>query len=122
MEAQQWSLVMSLNAVLSHAPTVNQVLSSFKPILQRYVDQDPDDEMDHLLGRAQKLVRLLCELTYRVCQRQEWNPRAETAYVTLLELLERTTLEVTCVYDDISIPEYQLSGNLRRAWLCYRAC
>lgn len=106
----------ALNAVLSHAPTVNQVLSSFKPILQRYVDQDPDDEMDHLLGRAQKLVRLLCELTYRVCQRQEWNPRAETAYVTLLELLERTTLEVTCVYDDISIPEYQLSGNLRRAW------
>ena len=69
-----------------------------------------------MLSRAQKLVRLLCELTFRVCQRQEWNPRAETAYVTLLEMLERTTLEITCVYDDQSIPEYQLSGNLRRAW------
>ena len=106
----------ALNAVLGHAPTLDQVFSSLKPILQHYLEEEPDDEMDHLLGRAQKLVRLLCELTYRVCQRQEWNPRAETAYVTLLELLERTTLEVTCVYDDVSIPEYQLSGNLRRAW------
>lgn len=106
----------ALNAVLGHAPTLDQVFSSLKPILQHYLEEEPDDEMDHLLGRAQKLVRLLCELTYRVCQRQEWNPRAETAYVTLLELLERTTLEITCVYDDVSIPEYQLSGNLRRAW------
>ena len=106
----------ALNAVLGHAPTLDQVFSSLKPILQHYLEEEPDDEMDHLLGRSQKLVRLLCEITYRVCQRQEWNPRAETAYVTLLELLERTTLEITCVYDDQSVPEYQLSGNLRRAW------
>ena len=106
----------ALNAVLGHAPTLDQVFSSLKPILQYYLDEEPDDETDHLLSRAQKLVRLLCELTFRVCQRQEWNPRAETAYVTLLEMLERTTLEITCVYDDQSIPEYQLSGNLRRAW------
>jgi hypothetical protein len=106
----------AINAVLGHAPTLDQVFSSLKPILQHYLDEQPDDEMDHLLGRAQKLVRLLCELTFRVCQRQEWNPRAETAYVTLLELLERTTLEINCIYDDVSIPDYQLSGNLRRAW------
>lgn len=106
----------ALNAVLSHAPTLDQVFTSLKPILQHYLEEESDDEMDHLLGRAQKLVRLLCEITYRVCQRQEWNPRAETAYVTLLELLERTTLEIACVYEDQSVPEYQLSGNLRRAW------
>ena len=106
----------ALNAVMSHAPTLDKVFLSLKPILQHYLDEEPDDKMDHLLGRAQKLVRLLCELTYRVCQRQDWNPRAETAFVTLLELLERTTLEVTCVFDEVPIPEYQLSGNLRRAW------
>uniref|UniRef100_A0A7S1UWN8 NB-ARC domain-containing protein n=1 Tax=Grammatophora oceanica TaxID=210454 RepID=A0A7S1UWN8_9STRA len=106
----------ALNAVLSHSPTLDSVFSALKPILQHYLEEEPDDEMDHLLSRAQKLVRLLCELTYRVCQRQEWNSRAETAYVTLLELLERNTLEITCVYEEQSIPEYQLSGNLRRAW------
>jgi tetratricopeptide (TPR) repeat protein len=106
----------ALNAVLAHAPQLDSVFSTLKPILQHYLEEEPDDEIDHLLVRCQKLVRLLCELTYRVCQRQEWNPRAETAYVTLLELLDRTTLEVTCVYDEVSIPKYQVSGNLRRAW------
>ena len=106
----------ALNAVLSHAPTADHVFVSLRPIIQRYLEEDPIDEMDHLLGRAQKLVGLLCDLTYRVWQRQEWNDRAETAYVTLLEMLERTAQEIICLFEGQSVPKYELSGSLRRAW------
>jgi tetratricopeptide (TPR) repeat protein len=111
--------VGAILAVLGHAPTVDLTFSSLKPILQRYLlENEPDDEMDHLLERALKLVRLLCEITFRVYQRQEWNNQTETSYVTLLELLERTTLEITCASQDNDqpVPGYQMSGNLRRAW------
>ena len=116
---QEQSTVVSvdaLHALLDHTPTLKQVLSSLKPILQHYLENEPDDVMDHLLGRAQKLLRLLCEITYRVFLRQEWNPRVETAYVTVLEMLEQATVEIVCLENDWPIREYHLSNILRQAW------
>jgi tetratricopeptide (TPR) repeat protein len=72
--------------------------------------------MDAMLSRANILIRLICETTYRVCQRQEWSPRAETVFVSLIELLERLTVEITCLYDGIDLPDYKMPVKLRRAW------
>lgn len=108
--------IESLQSVLSFAPELDHVFSQLKPILQNYLDEEPDEEMDDLLYRLNSLMDLLVESTHRVGERHEWNPRAETAYVTLLEMLERDTLEVTCLYDDVEVPEYPLSGHLEEAW------
>jgi hypothetical protein len=62
------------------------------------------------------VVDLLCELTHRVGEKQEWNPRANTSYATLLELLARDTLEITSCYEDMDTPDYEVSPNLGRAW------
>jgi hypothetical protein len=59
---------------------------------------------------------LLCELTHRIGEKQQWSARANTAYVTLLELLARDTLEVSSIYDDVDTPEYQISDLLKEAW------
>ena len=111
--------VGAILAVLGHAPTVDLTFSSLKPILQRYLQENQSiEEMDHLLERALTLVRLLCEMTFRVDEPQEWNNQAETAFVTLLELLEITSSEIICASQNNNqpVPGYQMSENLRRAW------
>jgi hypothetical protein len=59
---------------------------------------------------------LLCELSHRIGEKQQWNARANTALVTLLELLARDTLEVSCIYDDLDTPEYPISDLIQDAW------
>jgi len=106
----------SLQAVLRYATELDHVFEQLKPILQTYLYEEPEEDMDDLLYRLNSLMDLLVESTHRVGERHEWNPRAETAYVTLLEMLERDTLEVTCLFDDEDVPEYALSGHLEEAW------
>ena len=106
----------ALNAILSHASALDSVFVALRPMLQHYLEEEAEPEMDALLSRAHKLTRLLCETTYRVCQRQEWSARSETVFVTLIELFERLTVEITCLYDVHAVPDYKMSAQLRRAW------
>ena len=106
----------ALNAILSHAPALDSVFVTLRPMLQQYLEEQAEPKMDAMLSRANILIRLICETTYRVCQRQEWSPRSETVFVTLIELLERLTVEITCLYDGIDLPEYKMPVKLRRAW------
>ena len=108
--------VQALKAVLSFAQTLDQLFTQLKPILQSCFEEEPDEEMDDMLYRLNSLVDLLSETTHRVGEKQEWNERAETIYVTLLELMERETLELTCYFDDVDTPEYELSANIHEAW------
>jgi tetratricopeptide (TPR) repeat protein len=108
--------VQALKAVLSFAQTLDQLFTQLKPILQDCFEEEPDEEMDDMLYRLNSLVDLLSETTHRVGEKQEWNERAETIYVTLLELMERETLELTCYFDDVDTPEYELSANIHEAW------
>ena len=108
--------VQALKAVLSFAQTLDQLFAELKPILQDCFEEEPDEEMDDMLYRLNSLVDLLCETTHRVGEKQEWNERAETTYVTLLELMEHETLELTCYVDDVDPPEYELSANIHEAW------
>ena len=50
-------------------------------------------------------------------ERQEYNERAETTYVTLLELIERDSLDLRCYFDDIDTPDQGTSANVHEAWV-----
>jgi hypothetical protein len=108
--------VQALKAVLSFADTFDQLFDDLKPIILDCFEEEPDEEMDELLYRLNSLVDLLCETTHRAGERQEWNERAETTYVTLLELMERDALDLRCYFDDVETPDQGLSANIHEAW------
>ncbi|KAL3918413.1 MAG: hypothetical protein SGILL_004247 [Bacillariaceae sp.] len=108
--------VQALKAVLSFADTFDQLFDDLKPIILDCFEEDPDEEMDDLLYRLNSLVDLLCETTHRVGDRQEWNERSETTYVTLLELMERDALDLRCYFDDVETPDQGVSANIHEAW------
>jgi tetratricopeptide (TPR) repeat protein len=110
------SAIDALKALLDFATFLDEQFVELNPILQHYLSEEINDEMNDLLYGLNMVVDLLCELTHRVGEKQEWNPRANTCYATLLELLARDTMEITSCYEDVDTPPYELSMNLERAW------
>ncbi len=108
--------VQALKAVLSFAATLDELFADLKPIILECFEEEPDEEMDDMLYRLNSLVDLLYEATHRVGERQEWNERAETTYVTLLELMDREATELISYYEDVETPEQVLSANIHEAW------
>lgn len=108
--------ITALEKLLSFAPLLDDVFSQMRPVLQEYMVEDPDEEMNDFLCGMDLIVDLLCELTHKVGVKQAWNERTNTAYVTMLELLSRDLLEVTSIFDDVDTPQYELSTMLQEAW------
>ena len=108
--------VQALQAVLSFADTFDQLFDDLKPIILDCFEEEPDEEMDEILYRLNSLVDLLCEVTDKVGEKQEWNERTETTYITLLELMERDALDLRCYFDDVTTPDQGLSANIHEAW------
>eukprot|EP00536_Pseudo-nitzschia_multiseries_P008540 jgi/Psemu1/198330/e_gw1.217.66.1 len=109
--------VRALKAILSFAETFDQLFADLKPIILDCFEEEPDEYMDDLLYRLNSLVDLLCETSHRVGERQEWSDRAETTYATLLELIERDSLDLICYFDDVDTPDEGISPNLHEAWI-----
>jgi hypothetical protein len=108
--------VLALKAILSFADTFDQLFNDLKPIILDCFEEEPDEYMDDVIYRLNSLVDLVCETTHRVGERQEWTERAETTYVTLLELIERDSLELRCYFDDVDTPDQGISANVHEAW------
>eukprot|EP00980_Cylindrotheca_fusiformis_P027908 scaffold22568_cov125-Cylindrotheca_fusiformis.AAC.5 len=106
----------ALKEVLSFAESLDQLFADLKPILLDCLEEAPDEEMDDMLFRLNSLVDLLCETSHRVGERQEWNYRVETVFVTLFELMELETLELQCYFDDVDVPEQGVSASIYEAW------
>ncbi|KAL3942183.1 MAG: hypothetical protein SGBAC_003584 [Bacillariaceae sp.] len=106
----------ALKEVLSFAESLDQLFADLKPIVLDCFEEEPDEEMEDMLFRLNSLVDLLCETSHRVGEKQEWNDRAETTYVTLLELMELETLELQCYFEDVDVPEQGISDNIHEAW------
>ncbi|CAJ1940084.1 unnamed protein product [Cylindrotheca closterium] len=106
----------ALKEVLSFAESLDQLFADLKPIILNCFAEEPDEEMEDMLFRLNSLVDLLCETSHRVGQKQEWNDRAETTYVTLLELMELETLELQCYFENVDVPEQGISANIHEAW------
>jgi hypothetical protein len=68
--------------------------AQLRPVIEHYFTHETEEEMNDFLYGMNLIVNLLCELSHRVGEKQQWNPRACTSYATLLELLHRDTLEV----------------------------
>jgi len=109
--------INALKAILSFADTFDQLFVDLKPVLLDCFEEEPDKYMDVIIYRLNSLVDLVCETTHRVGERQEYNERAETTYVTLLELIERDSLDLRCYFDDIDTPDQGTSANVHEAWV-----
>jgi tetratricopeptide (TPR) repeat protein len=106
----------ALSSLLSFSGSLNDVFAQLRPVIEHYFTHETDEEMNDLLYGMNLIVDLLCELSHRVGEKQQWNPRACTSYATLLELLHRDTLEVVSIFDDLDTPPYKLSTEIESAW------
>lgn len=111
------SAIDSLSILLSHIDEIDEKFSTLKPILQHYqTDEAIDEELDDFLYGMNLLVDLMCELCNRVATKHQWCAKANTSFITMLELLARDTLEVKCIFDDVDTPEYHLTYKIQDAW------
>ena len=108
--------VSALTAILGFAETFDQLFTDLKPVILDCFEEEPDQYKDNLFQRLDALIDLLCETTHRVGERQEWNCRVHTTYATLLELIERDSLDLRCYYDDVDTPDPGVSANVHEAW------
>jgi len=108
--------IEALDALLSYAETIGDTFLILRPILHNYQTEEIDEELDDFLYGMNLVVDLLCELSNRVGEKQQWNARANCSYATMLELLARDTLEVSCIYEDVDTPDYELSDIIQDAW------
>jgi tetratricopeptide (TPR) repeat protein len=108
--------IEALESLLAFSQTIDDTFVILKPILLHYLSAEIDEELDDFLYGMNLLMDLMCELSHRVGEKQQWNARANTSFVTMLELLARDTLEVSCIYEDIDTPEYEISDLIQDAW------
>lgn len=108
--------IQALDSLLAFSKTIDDTFMILKPILHHYLTAEIDEELDDFLYGMNLLVDLLCELSHRVGEKQQWNARANTAFVSMLELLARDTLEVSCIYEDVDTPGYELTDLIQDAW------
>ena len=106
----------ALKALMQFTLPLNDIFADLRPVVEHYFTHETDEEMNDLLYGMNLMVELLCELTDKIGEKQEWNERACTAYATLVELLSRDALEVISIYDDVDTPEYELSLEIEDAW------
>ena len=108
--------IETLESLLAFSEPLNDAIQKLEPILIHHVTEEIDEELDDFLYGMNLIVDLLCELGHRVGEKQMWNARANTSFVTLLELLARDTLEVCCIFDDVDTPEYEPTDMIQDAW------
>ena len=108
--------IETLESLLAFTEPLSDAIQKLEPILIAHVTAEIDEELDDFLYGMNLIIDLLCELAHRSGEKQVWNARINTAFVTLLELLARDTLEVCCIFDDIDTPEYELTDMIHDAW------
>lgn len=113
----------TINAVLSHVPTMDLIFTEIKPMVMEIYDAGEDMLPSEssvvtniLLDRVGKIIGMVSGITDMARMRQEWNARSETCLVTLLELLQRTARELQCVHDGSEAEPFVVSTRLGRAW------
>jgi tetratricopeptide (TPR) repeat protein len=105
-----------LESMLAFSKPLDDIFKTLQPILLHHLTAEIDEELDDFLYGMNLILDLLCELSHRVGEKQLWNARANNAFVTLLELLARDSLEVSCIYEDVDTPPYELTDLIHDAW------
>ena len=108
--------IEALRMLLSYTDFLDDIFSQVKPILLHFLKAEVDEEMEDFLYGMNLILEQLNEMCHRVGDKQQWGARANTSYLTLLELLARDTLEITCIYDDVDTPAFDVSEEIQLAW------
>lgn len=106
----------ALKTLLGYTGLLDDIFGQLEHILLQGLKTDMSEEMEDFLYGVNLTVEQLGDLCYRVAEKQQWNARANTSYLTLLELLARDTLEITCIYDDVDTPAYTITQEIQAAW------
>jgi tetratricopeptide (TPR) repeat protein len=106
----------ALKTLISHSHAIGDIFGQLNPIITNYLTEEMNEEMEDFIYGMNLIVEQLAEICYRAGEKQHWNARANTSYLTLLELLARDTLEVTCIYDDVDTPNYTTTKEIQHAW------
>jgi tetratricopeptide (TPR) repeat protein len=105
-----------LESILAFSKPLDDIFKKLQPILLHHLTVEIDEELDDFLYGMNLILDLLSELSHRVGEKQLWNARANNAFVTLLELLTRDSLEVSCIYEDVDTPPYEHTDLIHDAW------
>ncbi|GAX11253.1 kinesin light chain [Fistulifera solaris] len=105
-----------LKTLLGYTGLLDDIFGQLEQILLQGLNTEMSEEMEDFLYGVNLTVEQVGDLCYRVAEKQQWNARANTSYLTLLELLGRDTLEITCIYDDVDTPAYTITQEIQSAW------
>lgn len=108
--------IEALKTLLGYTGLLDDIFGQIEHILSQGLKTEMSEEMEDFLYGVNLTVEQLGDLCYRVAEKQQWNARANTSYLTLLELLARDTLEITCIYDDVDTPAYAITQEIQSAW------
>lgn len=108
--------IEALKILISHARVIDEIFGQLQPILIHYLTKEMDEEMEDFLYGVKLIVEQITEICCRVGEKQQWNARANTSFLTLLELLARDALEISCIYDDVDTPPYSITKEIQQAW------
>jgi len=111
--------IEALLSLISYTGAIDVAFSEMKPAL---IDLYPDGErLDNTadgecVARITRLAQIITAVIRRVSERQAWNARSATCYVTALELLERAAGELKHIVDGEPQRDFEVTPQLRRAW------
>uniref|UniRef100_A0A7S4J993 NB-ARC domain-containing protein n=2 Tax=Odontella aurita TaxID=265563 RepID=A0A7S4J993_9STRA len=109
----------ALRGVLSYTVICDRAFCEIKPALLTLYDEGEameNTKEGDCLQRINDLVCMMKTTVQSVLEKQEWNEKAETCFVSLLEILQRASVEFRCVHEELSEEEWIPTPELQRAW------
>lgn len=107
-----------LREVVSHVPSVDEVFSDLVPLLNVvYERQELEEVIVSYLNRILLLAEVLGAMVDKVKKIREWTPQNDISFVTVLELLQRSSKEVQDLYLGNEVELREISNRLRQSWM-----
>ena len=114
--------VLNTEALLSILSYTSSIDVAFSEMRASLLDLHPDGERlegtadGECIARITKLTSFITAIIKRVSERQEFNAKSATCYVTMLELLQRASGELKYIVDGDEQKVFEVTPQLRRAW------
>jgi len=113
---------MNTEALLSLLSYTSSIDVAFSEMRASLMDLHSDGERlegtadGECIARITKLASVITDIVKRVIERQEFNAKSATCYVTMLELLHRASGELNSIVDGDEQKKFEVTPQLKRAW------
>lgn len=117
--AKKITNVDALRGILSYTASLNTAFGEIKPVLLTLYDEGEameNTKEGDCLQRINDLVQMLKTTVQSVSDTQEWTALAETCFVSLIEILQLTSVEFKCVHEELPEEEWVSTPQLQRVW------